>query len=76
MILTALAFVLVLTLGLPSLNSLGSLMIVIGGSIVATTAPAWLRFLVGFTVFMAAGVLIIEVTTGGLDNARFHLGLL
>ena len=74
MIPTALAFVLVLTLGLPSLHSLGSFMIVIGGAIVAETSPAWLRFLVGFAAFMAAGVLIIEVTTGGLDSARFHLG--
>lgn len=75
MILAALVVLLVLTLGLPSTYRIGTIMIVISGSIIAETAPAWLRFLVGFAAFMAAGVLINEVTTGGLDSARFHLGL-
>ena len=74
MILAAFAPLLVLTLGLPSMYRVGGIMIVIGGFIITETSPAWLRFLVGLAAFMAAGVLINEAATGGLDRARFDLG--
>lgn len=56
-----LAFLILLTLGIPVAYVLFGAMVIFGGFFVSSTSPVWCCFVVGLAAFMAVGVLLYEV---------------